>query len=101
MIASGVVFKEEGGAGSRRRPEDQTNAQPGDPNPDERFILPDSFSRTKAANLSQICGPYVMRQAGSESKNNKNYERSRNVVENKQNADILPAKSSDILCKTT
>jgi len=42
-----------------------------------------------------------VRQAAPERKNNKNNDQSRNVYENKGNADNLPPKSSDILCKTT
>ena len=56
------------GAGSRRLPEDLTNAQPGAPNPDYGLILPDSFPRTKEAKLSQIIGLIVVRQAGTEEK---------------------------------
>jgi len=51
--------------------------------------------------LSESFGLYVMRQAATERKNNKNNERSRNVVENKQNADILPPQLTSILVEMT
>jgi hypothetical protein len=55
----------------------------------------------KAVNLSQICGLYVVRQAVPEREQAKKTEQSRNVYENKQNADILPPQSSVILVEST
>jgi hypothetical protein len=101
MLASGVVFKLAGGAVPQRLTEDQANAQPGALNPDYGFIPPDLYFPTSSAKLSQYYGLYVVRRAGSESKNNKNYERSRNVIENKQNADILPPQLTCILVEMT
>jgi hypothetical protein len=51
--------------------------------------------------LSQIGGLYVVLQEVPESDQAKNEEQSRNVYENKQNVDILPSKSSDILVEST
>jgi hypothetical protein len=58
-------------------------------------------SGAKAAKMSQISGLYVMRQAVPERGQAKKTEQSRNVYENKQNVDILPSESSDILGKST
>jgi hypothetical protein len=55
----------------------------------------------KEAKLSQICGLYVVRLAVPEREQAKKEEQSRNVYENKQNADILPLESSDILVEST
>jgi hypothetical protein len=58
-------------------------------------------SRPKEAKLSQILWQNVVRQAVPERGLAKKEEQSRNVYENKQNADNLPSESSDILGKST
>ena len=55
----------------------------------------------KEVKLSQIYGLNVVRQADPEREQAKIEEQSRNVYENKQNEDILPSESSDILVEST
>jgi hypothetical protein len=92
------------GAASQRRPERmEPMLNPAIPTPaltvDSSFLI--HSPTTKEANVSQIMRLNVVRQAPPERRNNKNTDQSRNVVENKQNTDILPPKSSEILCKMT
>jgi hypothetical protein len=75
-------------------------------NPASQILTTDSSPafdspRTKAANLSQIYGHCVVRQAVPEREQAQKEEQSRNVYENKQNTDILPPESSDILVEST